>query len=48
VRKHIRHDADPLVEYTGYLDDVRGGWVMDMQFTLEDFKAHIAGLSKSG
>jgi len=40
----IRADADPVAEYLTYLADVRGGAVGDMGFTLEDFKAYIAGL----
>jgi hypothetical protein len=38
--------ADPVTAYQTYLRDVRGGMVGDMGFTVDDFKTHIAGLSK--
>jgi hypothetical protein len=37
-------DTDPVAAYPTYLEDKRLGAVGDMGFTLEDFKAHIAGL----
>jgi hypothetical protein len=39
-------NADPTTEYRAYLNHARGGMVGDMGFTLDDFKAYIAGLRK--
>jgi hypothetical protein len=37
-------DSDPMAAYLTYLADVTGGAVGNMHFTLDDFKAYIAGL----
>jgi hypothetical protein len=37
-------ESDPMAAYLTYLADVTGGAVGNMHFTLEDFKAYIAGL----
>ena len=37
-------ESDPMGAYLTYLADVTGGAVGNMHFTLEDFKAYIAGL----
>jgi|HubBroStandDraft_6_1064221.scaffolds.fasta_scaffold741458_2 hypothetical protein len=42
--REISRNADPLVEYTSYLSDVRSGTVGDMGFTLADFERYIASL----
>ena len=42
----MRADADPMGEYLCYMDDVHGGAIGDMGFTLEDFRRYIAGLRK--
>jgi hypothetical protein len=42
--REISRNADPLVEYTSYLSDVRSGTVGDMGFTLADFECYIASL----
>jgi hypothetical protein len=45
--REISRNADPLVEYTNYLSDVKSGMVGDMGFTLEDFELYIASLQRS-
>ena len=37
-------ESDPMAANLTYLADVTGGAVGNMHFTLEDFKAYIAGL----
>jgi hypothetical protein len=44
--RKISRNADPLVEYTNYLSDVKSGMVGDMGFTLEDFELYIASLQR--
>jgi hypothetical protein len=39
-------ESDPMGGYLTYLADVTRGAVGNMHFTLEDFKAYIAGLRK--
>jgi hypothetical protein len=41
-------DSDPVATYLTYLEDKRLGAVGEMEFTLDDFKAYIAGLRKRG
>lgn len=42
----IRAGADPVYEHQIYKIRVQSGLVIDMGFTLEDFKQHIAGLAE--
>jgi hypothetical protein len=37
-------DVDPVAAYLTYREDVRIGFVVDMGFSLEDFRQHIAQL----
>jgi hypothetical protein len=37
-----------MAAFLTYLADVTGGAVGNMHFTLEDFKAHIAGFAEAG
>jgi hypothetical protein len=41
-------ESDPMAAFLTYLADVTGGAVGNMHFTLEDFKAHIAGFAEAG
>jgi hypothetical protein len=37
-------DADPVAAYLTYGEDVRNGFVVEMGFTLEDFREYISSL----
>jgi hypothetical protein len=42
----IIHGTDPVYEHQIYRIRVQSGLVIDMGFTLEDFRQHIAGLAE--
>ena len=42
----LTDDADPMAAYLTYREDVRIGFVVDMGFTLTDFREHIESLHR--
>ena len=40
----LTYDADPVAAYLTYREDVRIGFVVEMGFTLEDFRGYISSL----
>jgi hypothetical protein len=40
----LNADADPVAAYLTYREDVRIGFVVEMRFTLEDFREYISSL----
>jgi hypothetical protein len=42
----LTSDADPEAAYLTYREDVRNGFVVEMGFTLEDFREYIVSLDR--